>query len=220
MLQFRWKSSGSCQAKSSWLPERRSYGSLPRRCAKLGRGLINPHPKPDGRELDEGQEVFGQLLVARRDAAELLETADQSLHDVPTLVSLRVQADRATATLAPLRRTRLPLRDHLPDSPLPQELPTTARIIRLIRDQRRRTLPAAPATTRHLNGVQRRFQLRRIVPLPGGKRHRKRMSVAVGDHVNLRRQTPTTATQRFVGGVQPPPFLSASEGDLGAPAEC
>jgi hypothetical protein len=58
----------------------------------LGRGLITAQPQPDAGELDHGGERAGELVVARGDAAELLQLIKEALDPIACLVEPAAEA--------------------------------------------------------------------------------------------------------------------------------
>ena len=65
--------------------------------AGLGRRLISSQPDTNGRELDHGHVIRGQLVVARGDAAEVFDLVEEALHEVARLVEIGAEADRVLA---------------------------------------------------------------------------------------------------------------------------
>ncbi len=63
----------------------------------LGRRLISSQPDTNGRELDHGHVIRGQLVVARGDAAEVFDLVEEALHKVARLVEIGAEADRVLA---------------------------------------------------------------------------------------------------------------------------
>ena len=64
----------------------------------LGHGLIMPEPEADGGELEHGEEVRGMLLVARGDAATMLDPVEEALDAVALSVKGLAEAG-APATI-------------------------------------------------------------------------------------------------------------------------
>lgn len=52
----------------------------------LGRRLINAQPQAHRGKLDHGEEVFGEFVVAGRDAAEVLQLGEEALDQVPLAI--------------------------------------------------------------------------------------------------------------------------------------
>ena len=52
----------------------------------LGHRLIMPQPDADRRELDEGEIVSGEFLVARGDGMVMLELVEEALDEVPVAI--------------------------------------------------------------------------------------------------------------------------------------
>ena len=63
----------------------------------LGRRLISSQPDTNGRELDHGHVIRGQLVVARGDAAEVFDLVEEAFHEVARLVEMGAEADRVLA---------------------------------------------------------------------------------------------------------------------------
>ncbi len=64
---------------------------------KLGRRLINSQPDANGRELDHGHVIGGELVVAGGDPAEVFDLVEEALDEVARLVEMGAKADRVLA---------------------------------------------------------------------------------------------------------------------------
>src|SRR2546430_8750921 len=58
----------------------------------LGRRLISSEPQPHRGELDHGEEVGGELVVASSDAAEVLQLREEALDQVALAVEALAEA--------------------------------------------------------------------------------------------------------------------------------
>jgi len=142
----------------------------------LGCGLINPHPKPDCRELDEGQEVLGQLLVARRDPPAVLDAVEESLDAVALAIEEGTEADRVSPRSA--------RRDVGPAAVRASEGADAVGVIRLIGEKH----PVAEEAAQQVE----RFDA--VVLLAGAQSEAKRQALAIDDRVDLRREAATRST--------------------------
>ena len=66
-------------------------------CSALGRRLISSQPDTNGRELDHGHVIRGQLVVAGGDPAEVFDLVEEALDEVARLVEMGAEADRVHA---------------------------------------------------------------------------------------------------------------------------
>src|SRR6185437_1782901 len=91
-----WSAMGAQSASCSRMSKR----SISRNCLRvsLGHGLIMPEPEADGGELEHGEEVRGMLLVARGDAATMLDPVEEALDAVALSVKGLAEAG-APATI-------------------------------------------------------------------------------------------------------------------------
>jgi hypothetical protein len=62
--------------------------------ARLGRGLTNAQPQPYWRELDEGEVVGREFVVASCDPTTLLDVVDEPLDQISGTVEIRAEADQ------------------------------------------------------------------------------------------------------------------------------
>jgi len=60
--------------------------------ALLGRRLISPEPQAHRGELDHGEEVGGELVVAGGDPAEVLQLGEEALDEVALAVEALAEA--------------------------------------------------------------------------------------------------------------------------------
>lgn len=100
----------------------------------LGRGLINAGPKPEGRELNEGEDVCRPLFVTSGDAAEMLDRVKELLDQIAIPIEVWIEADRISP-IAARRYVR-------PASAQGDVRPDGVRIIRLV-GQKNPTLRSA-----------------------------------------------------------------------------
>src|SRR3954462_12564941 len=142
--------------------------------------------------MDHGEVVGRALLVARGNAAELLEPVDQALDEIAASVGSAVEV-RLPALVALAW-------DHRPNVPAPQMAAGLWAIVTLVasRASRPQTGPApAGATDRPL--IQQRLERDLLVPLAAGQHRRDRSAVACGPEVQLDREAALAAAQRLPG---------------------
>ena len=166
------------------------------------------------RRLNHGEEVHGILLETSGHATALLEPADALLDDAAHAIGRLVEA-HAAVVRALVRATR----DDRPDRMVAQPL-TDARVtVALVSGHR--SGPGAWPSQRlgDADPVQDRFELRRLVDLPGRDVDREGKAVAVSDQVELAPESAARAPQCVVVGLERAPFFPAPAADFEARTE-
>ena len=134
---------------------------------QLGRGLINAQPQADAGQLDEGEIVGGELVVASGDAATLLDLVEEPLDQIAVPVEVRTEADRVLAIAF--------RRDVCPRALLAGECPNPVRVISSICQQHGSWLQS---------GQEHRTEPI-VMRLTGREAELHRQTIGVHDGVNL-----------------------------------
>src|SRR5581483_11709409 len=160
-------------------------------------------PEQDGGDDPQGAVGVAALVVAGRQAAELLAAVDQPLHPVPEPV--RGPIERAAAPLPPLARDGVA--DAPPPTVGPLPLPRVAFVSHYpIRPEPRTAAPRAP--DRPL--LQQPLENRHFVLLARGQHQGQELAVAFRAEMDLRREAALAAPERF--GRRVPPLAPAACG--------
>jgi hypothetical protein len=134
----------------------------------------------------EAQVTDRSLFIPGGYPPELLEPVHSALGPTPQPVDLPLEPRRATATMPfrlPLLPLVFPLRDHVSDPQPAQQTAALGIAVAFIQRYLIRSLPRSTVRTRHADGVEHRFQLRALVPLPRRQPHRERSSAPVEGEV-------------------------------------
>jgi len=167
----------------------------------LGRVGKPLQPQPDSRERDHGQVVRGALLVAGRNATELLQPVDQALDDVarPVEDPVKQRGARLVASRC----------DDRADPVEPQVGSYCPGAVAFVAYQGARTAARSSTTSAgHGPLIHQLVEDDRLVPLPGRQHEDQGLASTLGAKVQLAGEATLATAQslRFRG----PPFAPAA----------
>lgn len=148
--------------------------------ASLGCRLINTEPQSHRGELDHGEEVFGQFVVAGGNPAEVLQLGEEALDQVPLAVEPSAEVRFCSA---------VGLWRDVGERPfLAERRPDAIRVVGLVRQH---DCPSANMIEQTVGGLA-------IMALPGGQAQPDRAALPVDDRVDFGREATSGATETMI----------------------
>ena len=215
----RHQSTYRARTSSGSYPPRPASPSARRSAIRVGPPLRSPAARPtrvcttnrvgagntlDHGHLDHSQVVPCQLLEPCGHRPAFLQPADAPFDDVATPVEVLVELQRSAPMPLLLIGT---LRDHRADVAAAQPPADSVVAIPLVPSHVLRSAAWSADPLRDADCVQHRFELCRLVPLPGRHLGRQGQAVAGNDQVDLGAVSAARAAQRVIGRFLGAPFF-------------